>query len=88
MKAQEQFFLKKYIAFLPIDCVKFARFYDKNYIQIPSFPLWWNLVDMTTGYGVILQVLSSFCGTLGFFVVEWKARRRANEGYAPISHDE
>jgi len=35
---------------------------------------------------LLIMVISSFFGTLGFFVVEWKARRIANEGYARISN--
>jgi len=33
----------------------------------------------------IFQVISSLFGTVGFFLVEWKARRNAQQGYAPIS---
>ena len=35
----------------------------------------------------IFQVISSLFGTVGFFLVEWKARRNAQHGYAPISWD-
>ena len=35
----------------------------------------------------IFQVISSLFGTVGFFLVEWKARRNAQQGYAPISWD-
>nr|XP_058962648.1 UNC93-like protein MFSD11 isoform X1 [Pocillopora verrucosa] len=34
---------------------------------------------------LLILVVSSLFGTLGFFQVEWKARRVANQGYAPIS---
>ena len=32
-----------------------------------------------------LQVISSLFGTVGFFLVEWEARRNAPQGYGPIS---
>ncbi|KAJ7340343.1 DUF895 domain membrane protein [Desmophyllum pertusum] len=34
---------------------------------------------------LLILVISSLFGTIGFFQVEWKARRTANEGYVPIS---
>ncbi|XP_078349107.1 UNC93-like protein MFSD11 isoform X2 [Oculina patagonica] len=33
---------------------------------------------------LLILVISSFFGTIGFFLVEWKARRIETEGYAPI----
>ena len=40
---------------------------------------------MNNNYDSVLQVISSFFGTIGFFIVEWKVRRTAREGYVPIS---
>ncbi|KAK2571965.1 UNC93-like protein MFSD11 [Acropora cervicornis] len=34
---------------------------------------------------LLIMVISSLFGTVGFFLVEWKARRNAQQGYAPIS---
>ena len=36
-------------------------------------------------YDSALQVISSFFGTIGFFMVEWKVRRTARQGYVPIT---
>lgn len=39
---------------------------------------------MMNEYNSFLQVISSFFGTIGFFLVEWKVRRTAKQGYVPI----
>lgn len=34
---------------------------------------------------LLILVISSFFGTIGFFIVEWKVRRTARQGYVPIA---
>ncbi|XP_020618413.1 UNC93-like protein MFSD11 [Orbicella faveolata] len=34
---------------------------------------------------LLILVISSFFGTIGFFLVEWKVRRTARQGYLPIA---
>lgn len=41
--------------------------------------------SMMNEYNSFLQVISSFFGTIGFFLVEWKVRRTAKQGYVPVA---
>ncbi|XP_068760630.1 UNC93-like protein MFSD11 [Montipora capricornis] len=42
-------------------------------------------LQLSLRWQLLILVISSLFGTLGFFLVEWKARRIVSEGYAPIS---
>lgn len=69
--------------------------YEKD--SAPAFALFKFVQSLTAAIGffyslrlhlqwqLLILVVSSLFGTLGFFQVEWKARRVANQGYAPIS---
>lgn len=69
--------------------------YEKD--SAPAFALFKFVQSLTAAIGffyslelvlkwqLLILVVSSFFGTIGFFLVEWKARRAANQGYVPIS---
>lgn len=42
-------------------------------------------LDLHLKWQLLILIISSFSGTLGFFLVEWKARRIANAGYGPLN---
>ncbi|XP_073245430.1 UNC93-like protein MFSD11 isoform X3 [Porites lutea] len=42
-------------------------------------------LELHLKWQLLILIISSFSGTLGFFLVEWKARRMANAGYGPLN---